>query len=381
MNEAVGRANVAPGRPQPAIAASVGRVLAAQDASGSFVASPDFAQYQFCWLRDGSFTAYALDRAGEAGAAQRFHEWAARALLGISERMAAAVARAEAGLAPDASLVPPARFSLDGHVVADDWPNFQVDGYGTWLWALHQHLLTSQAPRLSALLLEAAREAARYLDALGTSPCYDVWEEDGGSVHTSTLACVYGGLCAAAELLGEASFAERAAEVRALALAQGSPDGAYPKSDHSPELDGALVWLSQPFGVVPPGDPAFAETVRRISAELDLGGGVRRYPTDTYYGGGAWPVLTASLGWHHASTGDVGEAARCLEWVEARFDEQGRLGEQFGGDERDPASYRMWVERWGPPAADLVWSHAMYIILATGLENAAASSTATVETV
>ena len=34
----------------------------------------------------------------------------------------------------------PARYNLDGTRHEDDWWNFQVDGYGTWLWALERHL-------------------------------------------------------------------------------------------------------------------------------------------------------------------------------------------------------------------------------------------------
>ena len=118
---------------------------------------------------------------------------------------------------------------------------------------------------------------------------------------------------------------------------------------------------------VSPDEPAFAETLGRIVAELDFDGGVRRYPSDTYYGGGAWPVLTASLGWYYAAAGDLAGAQRCQDWVTDHFDDQGRLGEQFGGDRRDPEHYLEWVERWGRSAADLLWSHAMYVVLAIEL--------------
>jgi len=45
------------------------------------------------------------------------------------------------------------------------------------------------------------------------------------------------------------------------------------------------------------------------------------------------------------------------------LDDEGRLGEQFGGDQRDPAKYGEWVRRWGLPARDLIWSHAMFVVL------------------
>lgn len=368
MNELNAQTSPTPPIPTgPKISRSVARILENQDKSGAFVASPDFVEYQYCWLRDGSFTAYALDRAGRHDAAARFHEWCANAINGIGPRISAALERLAKGLPVRASAMPPARFSLDGSVADDDWPNFQVDGYGTWLWSLSQHLRLSEAATPSHQLSDAAQQAARYLSAVGTSPCFDVWEENGGSVHTATLACVYGGLRAAAEMLVAPDLDARADEVRTMVLAQGHRDGVFFKSDHHREVDAALLWLSEPFHLVPPADKAFAETVSRISVELDFEGGTRRYLADRYYGGGAWPILTASLGLSYANIGDVAASQRCLSWVEARVDQDGCLGEQFGGEKRDPAAYKEWVARWGPPAADLLWSHAMYIILADAL--------------
>jgi GH15 family glucan-1,4-alpha-glucosidase len=360
----------------PSIAAPVAAILRNQHASGAFVASPDFAQYQYCWLRDGSFIAYALDCAGQAKAARRFHQWCGAAIDRVEPVISVAIGRRAAGKPVDASEMPPARFSLDGLVVKDDWPNFQVDGYGTWLWSLHQHLRKSGAPGLPSPLVPAVESAARYIAELGTSPCYDVWEEDGGSVHSATLGCVYAGLSAAAAMLDDAIFADRAESVRSSLMDQARRDGCFRKSDHSAAVDGSLLWLCEPFHVVPPGEHAFVETVRRIAAELDLDGGIRRYPADTYYGGGAWPVLTASLGWYYAVTGDLGAAKRRRDWVAARTDDQGRLAEQFGGERRDPQNYGEWVRRWGTPAADLVWSHAMYVVLALELEERGATANA-----
>jgi GH15 family glucan-1,4-alpha-glucosidase len=367
MNEPVAGTGSVPYLRTSQVERSVERILRDQHESGALVASPDFTQYKFCWLRDGSFTAYALDRAGETEAAGRFHDWCAGSIDRAMPLMSAALERLSAGLPIEVQAMPPARFSLEGAVVDDDWPNFQVDGYGTWLWSLHQHLQAAGGLALPSGLVPAVKSTATYVAAFGTSPCFDVWEEDGGSVHTATLGCVYAGLRSAAAMLDDDALAEQAEAVRASVLGRARRDGYFRKSDRSGDVDGALLWLGVPFEVVPLNDPAFVETVQRISAELDLDGGVRRNPADTYYGGGAWPVLTASLGWYYTSTDDLVAAERCLSWIEARFDNEGRLGEQFGGEGRDPHSYWEWVQRWGPPAADLLWSHAMYIVLATEL--------------
>jgi isomaltose glucohydrolase len=344
------------------VAASVTAMLKYQSPYGSFVASPDSSQYQFCWLRDSSFISLALDAAGEHAASARYHRWAAGALAPLGAAMADAAALADR---QDAShRLPPARFALDGSIVRDDWPNFQIDGYGAWIWSLREHFRLGGDRRLLAEIRAVVDATWRYLSALAFHPCYDVWEEHGDLVHTSTLGCVAAGLSAAADLLDEPWAAERATEVESFLLALAARYGRFPKSAGDGEVDASTLWLSVPLGIVSPAEPAMAATVDAIKAELDLDGGIRRYPGDTFFGGGAWPVLTASLGLYRLAAGDGRAAADCLAWVEAKFDAEGRLGEQFGGEHLNPDKYREWVRRWGPPARDLLWSHAMYVLLA-----------------
>jgi GH15 family glucan-1,4-alpha-glucosidase len=355
-------------------ARSVKSMLAHQVPSGAFYASMDFAPYRYCWLRDGSFTAYALDRAGQRQASERFHRWAAAAVGRIAPTVRAATARRLAGEPDIASAMPPARYTVEGTVEPDDWPNFQVDGYGTWLWALAEHISFWGAKSLVDELGESVDLVSSYLEAAGLDPCYDCWEENGQAVHTSTLACVHGGLSAATELLGRRSSAQKAEEVAEHVFSSRRSGHRFAKSSANSGVDASLLWLAVPFGVVDPADPAMAATAADIEAGLGLDGGTRRYAADTYYGGGAWPLLTAWLGWYRARTGDVPAAKRCASWVEDRYDGSGHLPEQVGGEGRDPGAYRMWVGRWGPPAADLAWSHAMYFVLWDELQRAVPGS-------
>jgi len=349
------------------VRSSIGALLLNQQPNGAFVASPDFSQYQYCWLRDASFVAYALDLVGEFAATERYHGWVARSVEGIAGAMDGAVARSRMGLWLHPEAMPPARFSLAGLPASDDWPNFQLDGYGVWLWSLHQHLLSSGSRHLAAPLVPAVERTARYLAALAFTPCFDAWEEDGGSVHTSTLACVYGGLDAASRMLDDAEMAARAEEVRAVVVEKGRREGRFEKSSGSREVDASLLWLTQPFAVVDRSSPSFVQTVDEVAEHLGFEGGIRRYPSDTYYGGGAWPLLSAFLGWHCATAGDRVTARRHLEWIVAHFDHEGHLGEQFGGERRDPVKYGEWVARWGPPAKELLWSHALFVVLAAAV--------------
>lgn len=347
--------------------ASVARILEHQEPNGALIASRDFATYNYCWLRDGAFIAFALDRAGEHDASRRFHRWVVGAIAGIADVMDDASARCERGDAPALDHMPPARFGLDGSVVSDEWPNFQIDGYGTWLWALEHHLRATESATLPHEFLDTTQRVARYVAALALTNCFDVWEEHGSARHVSTLACVYGGLMAASRMLDVDALQERADVVRLAAREGTARLGRFVKSNESDAVDASLLWLATPFAMVEPDDPHFRETVRTIEQQLTFEGGLRRYPDDVYYGSGAWPVLTASLGWHYAIAGEPEAAQRCLEWVADHIDSEGRLAEQFGGERRDPVHYEQWVAEWGKPAADLTWSHAMHVVLCAEL--------------
>jgi GH15 family glucan-1,4-alpha-glucosidase len=351
-------------------AQSVLAILRNQNADGAIIASPDFAQYHYSWLRDGSFIAFALDQAGEHEASSRFHSWVARTLDGIAESIDVVVEKMLNGKEVDPLHMPPARFSLTNSSEPDDWPNFQIDGYGTWLWALGRHMEMTGVDALSESLRMTVERVARYLATYAFSPCYDVWEESRTGLHTSTLACVYGGLSTAARLLSNGEYLLRASDVAKRIRESSLEHGRYVKSSESSDVDSSLLWLGTPFNVVSSTDGAFEATVREIEEVLTLKGGLRRYPTDVYFGSGAWPVLTASLGWHFVEIGDIPEAIRCRDWIAQRIDDQGRLGEQFFGETRDLTNYSKWVDLWGPPAKDLVWSHAMFVILCEEIESA-----------
>jgi isomaltose glucohydrolase len=362
------------GNAAASIPAAVSAMLACQQPNGALVASPDFEQYHYCWLRDSSFAAYALDRCGEPAAAARYHDWASGAIAGIGQQIDAAVERRLAGETIAPHLLPPTRFNLDGSVAADDWPNFQVDGYGTWLWSLREHLSSAGRDSPPERWRDSAALAARYLAAFALDACYDVWEENAAGVHSSTLACVYGGLVAAGALLEDPDLLERAREVQSHVRMTAGAAGRLQKSTLSAEVDASMIWLATPFALVDHRDPLFEAALRDITDQLTYEGGIRRFPSDTFFGGGSWPVLTAWLGWHHAVTGNLTAARQCLAWVAEHVDAQGRLGEQFGGDRRLPGKYREWIDRWGHPARDLLWSHAMYAVVS--LELSAASSRA-----
>jgi GH15 family glucan-1,4-alpha-glucosidase len=342
---------------------SIEVILANQNESGAFVASPNFPPYRYSWLRDGSFIAYALVLHERREPSLRFLQWAHRTIV----RHAGACDRLEEKLARGAGLVAgdflPTRFTLDGRASNDDWPNFQIDGYGTWLWCVAQYVQATGDTPLLDTFAASIEIVCRYLTLAWRVPCYDCWEEHGSEIHPATLACVYGGLTAINAHLRSAAVAETAEAVRRFVLALPGPDNAFPKSVGSAHVDASLIWLAVPFGLAAVADQRMLKTVAAIESDLVERGGVKRYRNDTYYGGGQWILLTAWLGWYYARSGKPDRAQRCLKWVLAQCDVDGSLPEQALDLTNDPSFIAQWVAKWGEVANPLLWSHAMFLVL------------------
>jgi GH15 family glucan-1,4-alpha-glucosidase len=341
-------------------------ILANQDSSGAYPASPGYSQYPYCWLRDGSFIAYAMDLAGERASAARFHAWAAATVLRHEPEIRELIERSSRGAALTEHEFLPARFTVEGEWHRDGWPNFQLDGYGHWLWSLGEHLRESGPDGATGEVVAAARLVGEYLGAFWQEPCYDAWEEYRSQLHASTLASISGGLAAIARaMLPE--LGPVAQEVREMILDECVTHGRFGKHIGNPAADASLLWLSTPFAIVAESDPLMVATVAEIERTLSVTGGLRRYAADTFYGGGEWVLLTAWLGWYHARRGDLERASECLAWVEAQRDEHGWLPEQVSSPASNQRFLRYWTERWGASARPLLWSHAMAIVLRAGL--------------
>ncbi|MBB5786172.1 glycoside hydrolase family 15 protein [Jiangella mangrovi] len=345
---------------------SVSTIAAAQDASGAYPAAVGFTPYGFSWFRDGAFIAEGMSRAGAVESATAFHDWCARVLSREAPTVSALVARVSAGSQPADGELLPARYTLAGERHDDDWWNYQVDGYGTWLWALRAHLTRWGLP--VEPYAPAAETAVRYLVAVGARTCRDWWEEHRDQTHVSTLASVYGGLRAAEALGVLAPEASRAAsDIAELVTRSGTFEGALRKWLGSTAVDASLVVAGVPFELYSPSGSVMAATVARVESELTTpGGGVHRYVADTFYGGGQWPILAAFLGWHHAVMGSRGRATELLRWIASTADSSGWLPEQMP-PVLAPDVLPEWLERWGPSARPLLWSHGMYLVLATEL--------------
>jgi GH15 family glucan-1,4-alpha-glucosidase len=333
-----------------------------QSPTGAFVAAPTYATYGFGWLRDGAFCAHALQLVGEHARSADFHAWVCDVVLRHADLLQRAADIAADGGGP--TNMPPTRFTLDGELepVGDEaWPNFQLDGYGTWLWTVAQHYAAQPLPKP---MREAARLVADYLVAARDLPCFDCWEEFGTGHHTSTLGAVAAGLGAAAELLADSALARHADELLDRLRTRHVRNGAFVKQADDDRVDASALWLTLPFGLVSVDNPLIRATAERIRTELVRDGhGVVRYLGDTFYGGGAWILLTAWLAWFELESGDLERAEARYRWILAQATPTGELSEQVLTDPQAPGRIAEWTQRWGPVASPLLWSHAMFLVL------------------
>jgi GH15 family glucan-1,4-alpha-glucosidase len=273
------------------------------------------------------------------------------------------------GRVPDRGDYLHCRYELDGSHTADDWPTFQLDGPGIWLWSFAHHARAGGT--VTGAHREAASLVARYVAALRDTPSFDAWEEFGQHVHTSTQAAILAGL-RAAESLGvetdDVAGARRDHEASLLV-----PDGrAWTKWAGMDAVDASLLWIAAPYGLVPPDHPRFAATLARIETELvSPAGGVHRYRDDTYYGGGEWILLTAALGrvlLRRDGPGDRERAEHALGWIEDQAAPDGTLPEQVATHALAPERIDEWRASWGESARPLLWSHATYLALRAELD-------------
>lgn len=312
---------------------SVETILKYQKSNGAYPACPNFKVYNYCWFRDGSFIADSMSRVGQPVSAEKFFDWCSQVICDRSELI-------KSGGKLDA------RYTLDGHDSKGRWGNFQLDGLGIWLWALKAH---EARYNLRLKKYDGAIElTSNYLAKNWRTPCNDWWEERLG-IHAASLASIYAGM----EAIGHPESKKIRVAIHL----------------DKERVDASLLACPL-FNAVDKESflPFAAEIEKKL---VSKGGGVHRYREDIFYGGGEWLNLTAMLGMYYVDIGQNDKAGEKLEWVARHAQNNGWMPEQTQDYLLHPESLQEWEEKWGSNALPLLWSHAMYITLATclGVEN------------
>ena len=335
-----------------------------QNRNGSYIASPNFSEYRYSWLRDGSFIGYGMLKSGNADSTEAFLRWTGSTIIRNQPHWDTLKQEIRVGGVLSQKAHMPTRFTLDGKVTGTDWPEFQIDGYGAWLWLLDEWC-SQQGRPVPEWAAPAVKITLDYLALTWDVPNYDAWEEHGDKVHPATLSCVYAGM----NRMKARGFSVQINPevIRDLALSAPTDDGTVPKYLGSNEVDASLLWCAVPFQMVRTDEPVMIRTLQKIEKDLLRDGGVHRYAADTYYGGGRWILLTAWLGWYYLRVGRTEEAEHCASWIEAQAGESGSLPEQVTDRPIEPKMVASWINRWGEVANPLLWSHGMYLVLASEL--------------
>jgi GH15 family glucan-1,4-alpha-glucosidase len=357
---------------------SVHVLLENQQPGGAYLACPQMPDYRFSWFRDGAYIAYALTLEGQNGSlsdkgsmaaqwdsAVRFHAWCVDVINHRAAQIERCIDRARHGHPLVMADVLHTRYTAEGLESPDDWPDFQLDGLGTWLWSLSEFVSRTRLRPLPLEWEQAVTLVARYLAALWRIPCYDCWEERSSDIHISTLGAIYAGLVAAERLVTGLEAARVAAQVKEFVLAEGlTPGGELAKSVGLDMVDANLLSVAVPHGLLAPNDPIMQRTAARIERELHAPqSGVHRHLQDVYYGGGAWVLLALWLAWYDLEAGHLQRADELIAWSEDQADSENYLPEQVHAAMLAPEFYNEWVERRGPIANPLLWTHAKYLIV------------------
>ena len=328
---------------------------------GAWHASSGYPTYEYCWFRDSSYVAYAMDIAGEHEASQRFHSWCFRI---IGEKLSQWEGYSSSALfIPEKHLIH-TRYTHDGRAGEGFWENHQLDGLGTWLWALQEHLEMTGDRIHKKKEQDIIASLCRYLIRLWQYPCYDLWEEYGDNIHLYTLVSVYTGLQRAQQLVG-GSYDKDLADIRAFIDKNMVVNGHYAKMTGDTRVDASALGLLVPYRYVHKDDEIFLKTLETIEKTIVCDRGVYRYSGDEFYGGGRWIIHSCWLGLNYIEIGAYKQAESIISWVLAQSDADFLLPEQNSEELQAPQRFPYWQARWGSPAKPLLWSHAMYILLYT----------------
>jgi len=306
--------------------------------------------YRFCWLRDATFTLYALLISGHREEACAWREWLLRAVAGDPARLQIMYGVAGERRLPEVTLGWLPGYEKSAPVRAGNAAaqQLQLDVYGEVMDVLHQARRHSLPPDPWAWQLQ--RELLDFLESAWQQPDEGLWEVRGPRqqfTHSKVMAWVaFDRAAKAVERFGLDGPAERwramRAQIHDQVCRQGfdAQRGCFTQAYGSPKLDASLLMMPL-VGFLPPTDPRVAGTVRAIEQDLVHDGFVLRYRTDEVEDGlppgeGAFLACTFWLADNYAMAGRVDEARRIFERLLSLRNDVGLLSEEY-----DPVAGRM----------------------------------------
>ena len=306
--------------------------------------------YRYCWLRDATFTLYALLVSGYSEEAAEWQRWLLRAAAGKPSDLQIMYGVGGERLLPEIELpwLPGYAGSQPVRIGNAAHEQFQLDVFGEVVDAFH--VASASGVEIGDDAHRLQRELIDHLVSIWDSPDDGIWEIRGPRrhfTHSKVMAWVaVDRTVKAADQMGLDAPVEEWKRLRAKIHAEVCARG-YDREKNSfvqyyggKDLDASLLMIPL-VGFLPPNDPRVVGTVDAIQRELTTHGLVRRYsrpgPTDGLAGTDS-PFLACSF-W----------LADCLEMMGRRHEAQTLFARLVGltndlgllSEEYDPVAGRM----------------------------------------
>jgi GH15 family glucan-1,4-alpha-glucosidase len=246
--------------------------------------------YRFSWLRDATFTLYALMNAGFKDEALAWRNWLLRAVAGDPSRMQILYGVAGERRIPEFELdwLPGYAGSRPVRVGNAAHEQFQLDTYGEMMDALHEARRHGLARDDHAWALQ--QTVMEFLEGAWDQPDEGIWEVRGPRrhfTHSKVLAWVaFDRAVEAVERWDRPGPVDRWRRIRADIHEEVCREGfsvelnSFTQAYGSDELDASTLLIPL-LGFLPPEDPRVIGTVEAIQRDLTRDGFVERYTTSS----------------------------------------------------------------------------------------------------
>ncbi len=306
--------------------------------------------YRYCWLRDATFSLYALISVGYVEEAKRWRDWLVRAVAGSPDQFQIMYGPAGERRLTELELpwLPGYEASAPVRIGNAATMQFQLDVYGEVADAFHatDRAGVARDPNVEPL----QRELLGYLEDRWRDPDEGIWEIRGPRRHfTHSKVMAWVAFDRSVKTI-EANRLDWDLEpckalrdaVHAEVCAQGydAERGSFVQSFGSKALDASLLMIPL-VGFLPPDDPRVAGTVDAIERELMRDGFVQRYLTEGGVDGlppgeGAFLPCSFWFADNLALMGRVDEARALFERLVGLCNDVGLISEEY-----DPVAGRL----------------------------------------
>jgi GH15 family glucan-1,4-alpha-glucosidase len=306
--------------------------------------------YRLCWIRDATFTLYALMAAGYKDEARAWRQWILRAAAGNPDKL-----QIMYGLAGERRLsewevdwLPGYENSRPVRVGNGAYQQFQLDVYGELLDAMYQSRRIGLEPEQAAWRFEV--KLVNFLESAWHQPDEGIWEVRGARrhfTHSKVMAWVaIDRAVKAVEKFGVDGPVDHWRDLRdtihreVCAKGFSRDKNSFVQSFGSSEPDASLLMIPL-VGFLPADDPRMAGTVACIERELLHEGFVKRYNTKENVDGlppgeGVFLPCTFWLADNYVLQGRQQEAEQIFRRLLGLCNDVGLLSEEY-----DPQSGRL----------------------------------------